>query len=140
MQFDTLEMQKHMTWPPSPLQMMGRLLMSAFALPLRGLSAAVIISSSLLLSLMFRLQMVEERCGLVVLTWAAREDVVITRWLMLCDALTFPVGLLACRFYPHSFRQESPKGGLSFCLQMSCFFELQKGAGTCLRVQGEIQI
>ena len=37
--------------------------------------------------------MVEERCGLVVLSRAAREDVVITRWLMLCDALTFPVGL-----------------------------------------------
>lgn len=36
--------------------------------------------------------MVEERCGLGVLTRAAREDVVITRWLMLCDALTFPVG------------------------------------------------
>ena len=40
--------------------------------------------------------MVEERCGLGVRTREVREEVVITRWLMLCDTLTFPVGLHVC--------------------------------------------
>lgn len=68
-----------------------------FALCLSSLSAAVIISH-FFLSFDVSSVMVEERRGLGVLTRAAREDVVITRWLMLCDALTFPVGPPRVRF------------------------------------------
>lgn len=62
--------------------------------------------------------------------WAAREDVAITRWLMLCDALTFPVGLRAVGFIPTaSAGQESPTRRIVFfCLQME-LFELQKEQG-----------
>lgn len=42
------------------------------------------------------------------LTWAACEEMVITRWLTLCDALTFPAGLHVRVLSSQLPRQESP--------------------------------
>ena len=72
------------------------------------------------------------------LTWAAREEMVITRWLTLCNALTFPVGLHVPILSSQLPRQKSPTRGIVLLFADGAVWA-QRGAGTCLRVQSELQ-
>lgn len=72
------------------------------------------------------------------LTWAACEEMVITTWLTLCDALTFPVGLHVHVLSSQLPRQESPTRGIVLLFANGAVWA-QRGAGTCLRVRSELQ-
>lgn len=74
----------------------------------------------------------------MVLTQEAWEEVVIMRWLILCDALTFPMSLHVYVLPLQLPCQESRTRSIVFLFAGGAV-KAHREAGTCLRVQSELK-